>query len=115
MQMSSYSFRHALNHHNDSSNSFEILLNNSDTGAIGGADADGGSTINHQNAVPDSGAGYDPTQHLHNLWEFWGKMGKEGEAMFTPNEDGKQSRFPLQIHSVDDKESYNLKTKTLQN
>ena len=90
----------ALNHHNDSSNSFEILLNNSDTGAIGGADADGGSTINHQNAVPDSGTGYDPTPaSTQPFGNFGVKWEKEGEAMFTPNEDGKKLRSPLQIHS----------------
>ena len=96
----------ALNHHNDSSNSFEILLNNSDTGAIGGADADGGSTINHQNAVPDSGPGYDPTPASAQPFGNFGiKWEKEGEASHAPNEDGKQTPFPYNSFTVDDKES----------
>ena len=69
---------------------------------IGGADADGASTIiNHQGAVPDSGPGYDPTPASAQPFGNFGiKWEKEGEAMFTPNEDGKQSPFPLQIHSL---------------
>ncbi|MEC8243548.1 MAG: flagellin [Verrucomicrobiota bacterium] len=108
----------ALSFHNDSSNSFEILLNNSDTGAIGGADADpddpASTIINHQGAVPDSGPGYDPTPaSTQPFGNFGVKWEKEGEAMFTPNEDGKKTPFPFtNSFTVDDKESYNLKTKS---
>ena len=69
--------------------------------------------INHQNAVPDSGPGYDPNPESTQPFSGFGvKWEKEGEAMFTPNEYGQKSPLPFtNSFTVDDKESYNLKTK----
>ena len=83
-----------------------------DTGAIGGSDADGGAVINHQNAVPNSGPGYDPTSPTEkpisgfNLtWE------QEGEELFTYDPSGNSVIFEtVKMVTIDDTGSYNLKT-----
>ena len=111
----------ALNFHNDSSNSFEILLDhplsnnylNSDTGAITGADADDGDIITHKEAVPDSGTGYDPNVGASSnpLEHFGLKWEKEGIPLTIPNEDGEELVFKFTNSlTIDDKESYNLRS-----
>ena len=49
---------------------------NTDTGAISGLDADGGSLINHQDAVPDYPATDPTTAPLSNFGIKWEKEGK---------------------------------------
>ena len=71
----------ALNAHNDPTDSFKMLLFDDDTGAISGANADGGPIITHKEAVPDSGTGYDPNvgASWRNPLEHFGlKWEKEG-------------------------------------
>ena len=101
----------ALGFHNDSTHSFQITLGDVDTGAIGGANADGGGIISHKDAVPDSGTGYDPASPSTNpLNKFGLKWEKEGISMNTPNEDGKEMLFQFTNSiTIDDKNSYNLR------
>ncbi|MAK45733.1 MAG: hypothetical protein CMI24_00515 [Opitutae bacterium] len=102
----------ALNEHNDPSNSFQIILYDADTGAIGGANADGGSVVTHKEAVPDSGDGYEPTINpsTEPLDRFGLKWEKEGIPMTIPNEGGEELVFKFTNSiTVDDKKSYNLK------
>ena len=83
-----------------------------DTGAIGGFDADGGPVINGQNAVPNSGPGYDPTSPTENpisgfklTWE------QEGEELFTYDPSGNSVIFEtVKMVTIEDTGSYNLKT-----
>jgi flagellin len=83
-----------------------------DTGAIGGFDADGGSVIDHQGAVPNSGPGYDsttpteaPISGFNLTWE------QEGEELFTYDPSGKSTIFEtVKMVTIDDTGSYNLKT-----
>ena len=102
----------ALNDHNDPSNSFKIILGNFDTGAITGFDADGGAVIDHENAVPDSGNGYDPkSPEDQALSNFKLKWEKEGSLLTVPNPNGNSIIFEAANSiTVDDKEHYNLKT-----
>ena len=90
----------------------KIKLFNSDTGAIGGSDADGRSVIDHQSAVPNSGPGYDsttpteaPISGFNLTWE------QEGEELFTYDPSGKSTLFEtVKMVTIDDTGSYNLKT-----
>ena len=103
----------ALNEHNDPSNSFQITLYDADTGAIGGANTGGPQIITHKEAVPDSGVGYDPTINpsTNPLGNFGLKWEKEGIPMTIPNEGGEELVFKFTNSiTVDDKESYNLKS-----
>ena len=103
----------ALNEHNDPSNSFQITLYDTDTGAIGGANADGGAVVTHKEAVPDSGDGYESTINPSTdpLDRFGLKWEKEGIPMTIPNEGGEELVFKFTNSiTVDDKESYNLKS-----
>jgi flagellin len=102
----------ALSFHNDSTHSFQITLGDLDTGAIGGANADGGGIISHKDAVPDSGTGYDPVLNpsTNPLDMFGLKWEKEGISMTTPNEEGKEVVFQFTNSiTIDDKNSYNLR------
>ena len=90
----------------------KLNIINSDTGAIGGFDADGGPVINHQNAVPNSGPGYDPAAPTENpisgfnlTWE------NEGEELFTYDPSGNSVIFETaKMVTIDDTGTYNLKT-----
>ena len=83
-----------------------------DTGAIGGSDADGGPVINHQNAVPNSGPGYNPAAPTENpisgfnlTWE------QEGEELFTYDPSGNSVIFETaKMVTIEDTGTYNLKT-----
>lgn len=86
----------------------KINLFNSDTGAIGGADADGGSIISPQNAVPDYPASSPSTEPLS---KFGVKWEKEGEPQFSSNSDGSVLSFEaVNTVTVDDSNRYNLKS-----
>ena len=103
----------ALNAHNDPTDSFKMLLFDNDTGAISGANADGGPIITHKEAVPDSGTGYDPNvgASSNTLEHFGLKWEKEGIPLTIPNEDGEEIVFKFTNSlTIDDKESYNLRS-----
>ena len=103
----------ALNAHNDPTDSFKMLLFDNDTGAISGANADGGPIITHKEAVPDSGTGYDPNvgASSNTLEHFGLKWEKEGIPLTIPNEDGEELVFKFTNSlTIDDKESYNLRS-----
>ena len=103
----------ALNAHNDPTDSFKMLLFDDDTGAISGANADGGPIITHKEAVPDSGTGYDPNVGASSnpLEHFGLKWEKEGIPLTIPNEDGEEKVFKFTNSlTIDDKESYNLRS-----
>ena len=88
--------------------SSKINLLNPDTGAIGGLDADGGSTISPQDAVPDYSA-TDPT--LNPLSKFGVKWEKEGDPQFSFSTDGSAITFnAVNTVTVDDSSRYNLKS-----
>ena len=81
---------------------------NTDTGAISGLDADGGSIINHQDAVPDYPA-TDPT--ATPLSNFGVKWEKEGETLFSTSSDGNSLTFnPVNTITIEDADRYNLKS-----
>ena len=81
---------------------------NTDTGAITGLDADGGSVINHQNAVPDYPA-TDPT--ATPLSKFGVKWEKEGETLFSTSSDGNSLTFnAVNTITIEDADRYNLKS-----
>lgn len=91
--------------------STKINLFNSDTGAISGSDADGdigGSTITHQDAVPDYPATDPSTTPLSNFNIKWEK---EGKPLFTYTSVGDAITFEAANSvTVDDKNRYNLKS-----
>jgi flagellin len=81
---------------------------NTDTGAISGLDADGGSIINHQDAVPDYPA-TDPT--ATPLSNFGVKWEKEGETLFSTSSDGNSLTFnAVNTITIEDADRYNLKS-----
>ena len=81
---------------------------NTDTGAISGLDADGGSVINHQDAVPDYPA-TDPT--ATPLSNFGVKWEKEGETLFSTSSDGNSLTFnAVNTITIEDADRYNLKS-----
>ena len=81
---------------------------NTDTGAITGLDADGGSVINHQYAVPDYPA-TDPT--ATPLSKFGVKWEKEGETLFSTSSDGNSLTFnAVNTITIEDADRYNLKS-----
>jgi len=90
----------------------KINLFNADTGAIGGLDADGGPTVTHQGAVPDSGPGYDVDDASENpIGGFKIAWEKEGEEMFTYDPSGNSLVFKAaNTVTIDDTHSYNLKS-----
>ena len=102
----------ALNAHNDPTDSFKMILFDSDTGAISGANADGGQIITHKEAVPDSGTGYDPNVDASSnpLEHFGIKWEKEGIPLTIPNENGEELVFQFTNSiTIDDKDSYNIR------
>lgn len=92
--------------------SSKINLFNADTGAIGGFDADGGTVITHQTAVPDSGPGYDPATATENpLSGFKLAWEKEGKQLLTYDPSGNSLVFEsANTVTIDDTNSYNLKS-----
>ena len=81
---------------------------NTDTGAISGLDADGGSPINHQDAVPDYPAADPTTSPLTNFGVKWEK---EGKTLFSTSSDGDSLTFKaVNTISVADTDRYNLKS-----
>ena len=88
--------------------SSKINLFNTDTGAISGADADGGSIISHQDAVPDYPATDQNTSPLSNFGVKWEK---EGTSLYTYSPDGDALTFnAVNTVTVDDTNRYNLKS-----
>jgi flagellin len=88
--------------------SSKINLSNDDTGAISGLDADGGSLINHQDAVPDYPA-TDPT--IAPLTNFGVKWEKEGKTLFSSSSNGDSLTFnAVNTITVGDTDRYNLKS-----
>jgi flagellin len=85
-----------------------LSKDNYDTGAISGLDADGGSVINHQDAVPDYPA-TDPT--ATPLSNFGVKWEKEGETLFSTSSDGNSLTFnAVNTITIEDADRYNLKS-----
>ena len=81
---------------------------NTDTGAISGLDADGGSLINHQDAVPDYPAADPSTSPLTNFGVKWEK---EGKTLFSTSSDGDSLTFnAVNTITVGDTDRYNLKS-----
>jgi len=88
--------------------SSKINLSNDDTGAISGLDADGGSLINHQDAVPDYPATDLTTAPLSNFGVKWEK---EGKTIFSTSSDGSSITFnAVNTITVGDTNRYNLKS-----
>ena len=96
-------------------------LTNTDTGAISGADADGGSVINAAEAVPNTGIGYaaDATAQTQPLATTKGgnagfTLGwEEDDSALSATVDGSGATYDLKsIYSVQiaDTETYNLKS-----
>ena len=87
-----------------------VIVNplNTDTGAISGLDADGGSLINHQDAVPDYPAADPTTSPLTNFGVKWEK---EGKTLFSTSSDGDSLTFnAVNTITVGDTDRYNLKS-----
>ena len=81
---------------------------NTDTGAISGLDADGGSLINHQDAVPDYPAADPTTSPLTNFGVKWEK---EGKTLFSTSSDGDSLTFKaVNTITVGDTDRYNPKS-----
>ena len=90
------------------SSTINLSEDNFDTGAITGLDADGGSVINHQYAVPDYPA-TDPT--ATPLSKFGVKWEKEGETLFSTSSDGNSLTFnAVNTITIEDADRYNLKS-----
>lgn len=88
--------------------SSKINLFNSDTGAIGGADADGGGVISHQDAVPDYSKTDPNTSPLSNFGVKWEK---EGKSLFSHSSEGNSLSFnAVNTVTVTDNDRYNLKS-----
>ena len=94
-------------------NGLSVLSNvvkplNDDTGAITGLDADGGSEINQQDAVPDYPATDPTTSPLSNFGIKWEK---EGKTLFSSSSDGSSLTFnAVNTVTVVDTDRYNLKS-----
>jgi len=90
------------------SSTINLSKDNYDTGAITGLDADGGSIINNQDAVPDYPA-TDPTNTP--LSNFGVKWEKEGKTLFSTSSDGSSLTFnAVNTPTVGDTDRYNLKS-----
>jgi flagellin len=90
------------------SSTINLSKDNYDTGAITGLDADGGSIINNQDAVPDYPA-TDPTNTP--LSSFGVKWEKEGKTLFSTSSDGSSLTFnAVNTPTVGDTDRYNLKS-----
>jgi flagellin len=90
------------------SSTINLSKDNYDTGAITGLDADGGSIINNQDAVPD----YPATEPTNTpLSNFGVKWEKEGETLFSTSSDGSSLTFnAVNTITVGDSDRYNLKS-----
>jgi flagellin len=81
---------------------------NTDTGAISGLDADGGSIIYNEDAVPDYPATDPTTSPLSNFGVKWEK---EGKTLFSTSSDGDSLTFnAVNTITVGDTDRYNLKS-----
>ena len=91
--------------------SSKINLFNTDTGAISGLDADGdigGTTISHQDAVPDYPATEPSTSPLSNFGVKWEK---EGSSLSSNSSEGNALSFnAVNTVTVADKSRNNLKS-----
>ncbi len=85
-----------------------VSLFNPDTGAIGGADSDGGSVIDEAGAVPDYPASDPTTDPLVGFLESWEE---EGTALYSYSAGGENLVFEtVTMPTVENTATYNLKT-----
>ena len=85
-----------------------VSLSNLDTGAISGADSDGGAVIDQTDAVPDYPATDPTTDPLVGFLESWEE---EGTALYSHSAGGESLVFEtVTMPTVENTMTYNLKT-----
>jgi len=87
----------------------KIQVYNSDTGAIGGFDAENGAgaVISVADAVPNSGPGYEITSPVKNPTSGFNVLWEGEDNVLAPND---QLLETVEMISVDNLESHNLRT-----
>ena len=87
----------------------KIQVYNSDTGAIGGFDAENGTkaVISIADAVPNSGPGYEITSPVKNPTSGFNVLWEGEDNVLAPND---QLLETVEMISVDNLESHNLRT-----